>query len=81
MASLSLHNLRMDFIERNLFSNVCFDVEKGDKFGFIGANGVGKTTLFRIINGETDFSLAKNAWPGSHKQAMRYGHWQMTYAS
>ena len=52
MASLSLHNLRMDFIERNLFSNVCFDVEKGDKFGFIGANGVGKTTLFRIINGE-----------------------------
>lgn len=52
MASLSLHNLRMDFIERNLFSDVCFDVEKGDKFGFIGANGVGKTTLFRIINGE-----------------------------
>ncbi len=52
MASLSLHNLRMDFIERNLFSNVSFDVEKGDKLGFIGANGVGKTTLFRIINGE-----------------------------
>lgn len=52
MASLSLHNLRMDFIERNLFTGVSFDVEKGDKLGFIGANGVGKTTLFRIINGE-----------------------------
>lgn len=44
----------MDFVERNLFSNVTFDVEKGDKVGFIGANGVGKTTLFKIINGETN---------------------------
>lgn len=42
----------MDFVERNLFSNLTFDVEKGDKVGFIGANGVGKTTLFKIINGE-----------------------------
>ncbi len=52
MSILSLHNLRMDFVERNLFSNLTFDVEKGDKVGFIGANGVGKTTLFKIINGE-----------------------------
>lgn len=43
----------MDFVERNLFTDVTFDVEKGDKVGFIGANGVGKTTLFKIINGET----------------------------
>ncbi len=52
MSVLSLHNLRMDFVERNLFENVTLDVEKGDKIGFIGANGVGKTTLFKIINGE-----------------------------
>lgn len=54
LSSLSLHNLRMDFVERNLFSDVTFDVEKGDKVGFIGANGVGKTTLFKIINGEVN---------------------------
>lgn len=52
MSGLSVHNLKMDFVERNLFSDITFDVEKGDKVGFIGANGVGKTTLFRIINGE-----------------------------
>ena len=52
MSILSVHNLRMDFVERNLFDDVTFDIEKGDKIGFIGANGVGKTTLFRIINGE-----------------------------
>lgn len=52
MSGLSVHNLKMDFVERNLFSDITFDVEKGDKVGFIGANGVGKTTLFKIINGE-----------------------------
>lgn len=52
MPVLSVHNLAMSFVERNLFKDVSFDIEKGDKVGFIGANGVGKTTLFKIINGE-----------------------------
>ncbi len=52
MPALSVRNLTMSFIERNLFSDVSFDVEERDKIGFIGANGVGKTTLFRILNGE-----------------------------
>ena len=52
MPALSVRNLTMTFIERNLFTDVCFDVEYKDKVGFIGANGVGKTTLFKILNGE-----------------------------
>lgn len=52
MPALSVRNLTMTFIERNLFTDVCFDVEDKDKVGFIGANGVGKTTLFKILNGE-----------------------------
>ena len=52
MPALSVRNLTMTFIERNLFTNVSFDVEERDKVGFIGANGVGKTTLFKILNGE-----------------------------
>lgn len=54
MPALSVRNLSVSFVERTLFSNVSFDVETHDKVGFIGANGVGKTTLFRVINGETD---------------------------
>lgn len=54
MPELSVHNLSKNFIERNLFENVTFEIEKGDKVGFIGANGTGKTTLFRIINGELE---------------------------
>lgn len=52
MPVLSVHNLSMSFVEQNLFNDVTFEIEKGDKVGFIGANGVGKTTLFKIINKE-----------------------------
>ena len=52
MPALSVNNLTMTFIERNLFTDVSFEVESRDKVGFIGANGVGKTTLFKILDGE-----------------------------
>ena len=52
MPALSVRNLTMTFIERNLFTDISFDIENTDKVGFIGANGVGKTTLFKILNGE-----------------------------
>lgn len=52
MPALSVRNLTMTFIERNLFTDVSFDIEDKDKVGFIGANGVGKTTLFKILDGE-----------------------------
>lgn len=54
MPALSVRNLGVTFTERVLFSGVSFDVESRDKVGFIGANGVGKTTLFRVLNGELD---------------------------
>ncbi len=54
MPALSVRDLGVTFTERVLFSGVSFDVESRDKVGFIGANGVGKTTLFRVLNGELD---------------------------
>ncbi len=52
MAVLSLRGLSMSFIERTLFSDVNFDIEKRDRVGFIGRNGSGKSTLLKIITGE-----------------------------
>lgn len=52
MALLSARGLAMSFVERTLFSDVSFDIEKRDRVGFIGRNGTGKTTLFKLITGE-----------------------------
>lgn len=73
MPALSVRNLTMTFIERNLFTDVSFDVEGRDKVGFIGANGVGKTTLFKILNGEISpvsgtVTFSKNVRPGYMEQ-------------
>ena len=54
MAVLTVSNLSMKFVERTLFENISFHLERGDKAGLIGANGVGKTTLFRIITGRQE---------------------------
>jgi iron complex transport system ATP-binding protein len=35
----------------NIFENINFSVEKGDIFCILGANGTGKTTLIKCING------------------------------
>src|SRR3954471_19643314 len=35
-----------------LFTDVSFHVAPGDHVGLVGANGVGKSTLFRVITGE-----------------------------
>lgn len=41
---------------KELFSQLRFNVEANEKVAIIGRNGVGKTTLFRILTGEdTDF--------------------------
>lgn len=73
MPALSVRNLTMTFIERNLFTDVSFDVEERDKVGFIGANGVGKTTLFKVLNGEISpvsgtVTFSKNVRPGYMEQ-------------
>lgn len=52
MVILNFQNLGFSFGERELFSNVNFDIQEKEKVGFIGSNGVGKTTLFRMIRGE-----------------------------
>lgn len=54
MSLLSLSKVNKYFGERCLFENVSFSVEEHDKIGLIGANGCGKTTLFKmILQGDT----------------------------
>ena len=50
---ISGSNIKKTFSERVLFDNVSFHIDDNDKIGFVGSNGVGKTTLFRILMGRT----------------------------
>lgn len=46
---LFVENLSKSFSDTPLFSNISFAVKKEDKIALLGPNGIGKTTLFRII--------------------------------
>jgi ATP-binding cassette ChvD family protein len=48
---IEVSGLRKTFDERLLFEDVSFVVPKGSIVGIIGANGMGKSTLFRILMG------------------------------
>lgn len=49
----------MEFGNETLFKNAEFEIGENDKIGLIGANGVGKTTLFKMICGFTEPSEGK----------------------
>ena len=53
---LSLSKVTKSFSERVLFKDVSFSVAENDKIGLVGQNGCGKTTLFKILLDEIDFS-------------------------
>lgn len=46
---LSAENLSYSYGDRLLFENITFNVEEGDKYGIIGVNGTGKSTLLRML--------------------------------
>lgn len=49
---LELKNLGMAFGERTLFSDLNIVFNRGMKLGIVGKNGLGKTTLLKLILGE-----------------------------
>src|SRR5438552_424955 len=51
MLLLSCNGLSRGFDRGPLFQNVGFEVHAGERIGLVGPNGVGKTTLLRILAG------------------------------
>lgn len=49
--SIKLENISLAFKGKPIFKNLNLKIEKGETIGIIGANGVGKSVLFKIICG------------------------------
>lgn len=52
MDVLKVSDLRMSFDDKEIFKNISFEIYRNERAAIIGDNGVGKTTLFKIILGE-----------------------------
>ena len=51
---IELQGLSKAFPDKKLFSNVTLKFQKGNTYGIIGANGVGKSTLLKIMSGSME---------------------------
>ncbi len=56
MIALSVSELSLSFGTDEILKNITFSVNDGDRVGIVGVNGVGKTSLFRVISGEYEAS-------------------------
>src|ERR1043166_4383060 len=51
VAILSFSDIAVEFGATTLFRDVTFTVGSGERWGIVGRNGAGKTSLFRLITG------------------------------
>ena len=55
MTDISIPNLKKSFeVGHPVLDGLTFEVAAGERVGILGANGCGKTTLFRILSGELE---------------------------
>jgi len=57
--------------ERQLFSNINFQIEAGDAMQVAGANGSGKTSLLRMLSGLTSPAEGEVRWCGRNIRSVR----------
>ena len=76
---LYAEGLSKSFGSQLLFKDVAFDIKKNDRICIVGANGIGKTTLLKILLGKEKadsgiFRLGQNVIPGYYDQQQEFLH-------
>ncbi len=64
---IQLINISKNFGKQELFSNLSFKLNSGNKMGLVGRNGSGKSTLFKLILGEETPDLGEVLIPKGYK--------------
>ena len=54
MTQISFNGVGVSFGASTIFSDISFTVAAGERWGIVGRNGTGKTTLFRLLTGELE---------------------------
>jgi len=52
MIQIQLSNVTLILGAKRIFENLNWEIQRGQKIGLIGANGAGKSSLFKLIEGE-----------------------------
>ncbi|MBR4816251.1 MAG: ABC-F family ATP-binding cassette domain-containing protein [Lachnospiraceae bacterium] len=70
---LTVKGMSKSFGNLTLFTDANFEIKRGDKVAIIGANGTGKTTLLKILNGllspdSGSFKLGAKVFTGYYDQ-------------
>lgn len=56
MIIMTVKNLALSFGANDIFDDVSFDLQQGQRLGLIGSNGSGKTSMLKIISGDLERS-------------------------
>lgn len=59
---LKIDSIKYNFGKKIIFEDVSMAFESGKTYGIVGANGVGKTTLFRVLAGQYKSRSGKMTW-------------------
>lgn len=69
MEMLSLNCISKSYGTHQVLQNVTLSVRRGEIYGLIGKNGAGKTTIFKVILGLTEFDKGQLSISGSTSKA------------
>lgn len=67
---IKINQLSKAYFARELFTDVIFQINAGDRLGLVGRNGHGKTTLFKLILGQEEPDSGEITIPRNY----RIGH-------